>query len=118
MSKRIKKPTVKLEQRVQWLRRYEAGESAARIADSDEFDVRTVRRHIEEARQEREVREATVMVLRSALENHYADLCRLAEKLDAEIAREEPIYSLLGDDRMLSALKQHLPRSTLWPSAD
>jgi hypothetical protein len=53
-------------------------------------------------------------VLRSALENHYTDFCRFAEKLDAEIAREEKLPISLREDRLWSALKQHLPRSPLW----
>ncbi|MCJ7515281.1 MAG: hypothetical protein MUO89_04865 [Dehalococcoidia bacterium] len=114
MAKRIKKPTVKLEQRQEWLRRYEAGESPPKIAENDRFDVRTVRRHIEQAKQEKEVREARLIVLRSALENHYTDFCRFAEKLDAEIAREEKIPLSLREDRLWSALRQHLPRSPLW----
>jgi hypothetical protein len=114
MAKRIKKPTVKLEQRQEWLRRYEAGESPPKIAENDGFDVRTVRRHIEQAKQEKEVREARLIVLRSALESHYTAFCRLAEKLDAEIAREEKIPISLREDRLWSALRQHLPRSPLW----
>jgi len=114
MAKRIKKPTVKPELRQEWLRRYEDGESPPTIAEKDRFDVRTVRRHIEQAKQEREIRETRLIVLRSALENHYADFCRFAEKLDAEIAREEKIPLSLRGDRLWPALKQHLPRSPLW----
>jgi hypothetical protein len=114
MVKRIKKPTVKPEQRQEWLRRYEAGESPPKIAEKDSFDVRTVRRHIEQAKQEKEVREARLIVLRNALENHYTDFCRFAEKLDAEVARGEKIPLSLREDRLWPALRQHLPRSPLW----
>jgi len=114
MAKRIKKPPVKPEMRREWLRRYEAGELPPKIADSDEFDVRTVRRHIELARQEREVREARSLVLRNALESHYRDLCEVAEKLDSEIASESIISPSLRQDPMLEALRKHLPRSPLW----
>lgn len=114
MAKRIKKPTVKPETSQEWLRRYEEGESPPKIAEKDSFDVRTVRRHIEQARQEREIRETRLLVLRSALENHYGDFCRFAQKLDAEIASEEKIPLLLREDRLWPALKQHLPRSPLW----
>jgi hypothetical protein len=114
MAKRIKKPTVKLEQRQEWLRRYEAGESPPKIAENDSFDVRTVRRHIEQAKQEKEVREARLIVLRRALENHYTDFCRFAEKIDAEIAREQKLPISMREDRLWSALRQHLPRSPLW----
>jgi hypothetical protein len=114
MAKRIKKPTVKPEQRDEWLRRYEAGESPPQIAEKDSFDVRTVRRHIEQAKQEKEVREARLIVLRSALENHYADFCRFAERIEVQIAREEKLPFSLREDRLWSALRQHLPRSPLW----
>jgi hypothetical protein len=114
VGKRIKKPTVKPEQRQDWLLRYEAGESPPKIAEKDSFDVRTVRRHIEQAKQEKEVREARLIVLRSALENHYADFCRFAERIEVQIAREEKLPFSLREDRLWSALKQHLPRSPLW----
>ena len=114
MAKRIKKPTVKRQLRAEWFRRYELGESPPKIAGVDHFDVRTVRKHIELAKQEREVKEARSAVLRNALERHYADLCNFAEKLDAEIAGEGAISDTLRDDPMWLALKQHLPRSPLW----
>jgi len=114
MAKRIKKPPVKPETRSEWLRRYEGGESPTKIADNDDFDVRTVRKHIELARQEREVREARAAVLRNALERHYGDLCEYAEKLDAQIEGEHTVALAPESDRMLLALRQHLPRSPLW----
>jgi hypothetical protein len=114
MVKKIKKPPVKPETRSEWLRRYEGGESPTKIADHDDFDVRTVRKHLELARQEREVREARSAVLRNALERHYADLCEYAEKLDAQIEGDHTIALAPESDRMLSALRQHLPHSPLW----
>lgn len=114
MVKRIKKPPVKPETRSEWLRRYEGGESPTKIADNDDFDVRTVRKHIELARQQREVREARAAVLRNALERHYGDLCDHAEKLDAQIEGESTVALAMESDRLLSALRQHLPRSPLW----
>lgn len=94
MVKRIKKPPVKPEVRKSWLKRHEQGESITDIAVNDQFDVRTVRRHIEQAKQEREVKEARSMVLRNALEAHYSDLCDYAERLSAlttgQTAAESP----------------------------
>jgi hypothetical protein len=69
---------------------------------------------IEQAKQEKEVREARLLVLRNALERHYADFTGFAEKLDAEIAHEKKISILLREDRLWPALRQHLPRSPLW----
>jgi len=114
MAKRIKKPPVRLEQRREWLRRNEMGESVPKIADSDDFDVRTVRKHIELAKQEREVKEARTTVLRNALERHYDDLRKFAEKLNSEISGASNVPSSPDDDLMEAALRQHLPRSPIW----
>jgi len=114
MAKRIKKPPVRLEQRREWLRRNEMGESVPKIADSDDFDVRTVRKHIELAKQEREVKEARAAVLRNALERHYDDLRKFAETLNSEILGASNIPSSPDDDLMEAALRQHLPRSPIW----
>lgn len=113
MAKRIRKPPVKPEVRKNWLKRHEQGESTTDIALKDQFDARTVRRHIEQAKQEREVKEARSTVLRNALEAHYKDLCDYAEKLIAlttgQSAAESP-----QDEYMQAALRQHLPRSPIW----
>jgi len=113
MAKRIKKPPVKPETRQSWMKRHEQGESITDIATNDKFDARTVRRHVELAKQEREVKEARAMVLRNAMEEHYRDLSSYADKLSvlqsgesaAESSREAYIHT---------ALRQHLPRSPIW----
>jgi len=115
MGRRSRKPPVKPDVRRAWLRRYEEdGESPPQIAAADSFDVRTVRKQIELARQEREVREARSTVLRNAVESHYRDLCKLAEELDTEIKQDKIIPSQLKDSRIWSALREHMPRSPLW----
>ncbi len=79
MRRRTKKPAVRPEVRRQWLRRFEEyGESPPEISKADGYDVRTVRKQIEYAREERELREARAMVLRNDLERHYSDLCEFA----------------------------------------
>lgn len=113
MGKRIKKPPVKPEIRKNWIRRYEQGESIVDIAKNDKFDARTVRRHIELAKQEREVKEARSTVLRNALESHYADLCEYAERLAAQTSGQEASPTP-RDEYMESALRHHLPRSPIW----
>ncbi|MGD0857231.1 MAG: hypothetical protein ABSA18_15760 [Dehalococcoidia bacterium] len=112
MAKRKKKPIVKLEQRREWLRRHDAGESIPDIAKSEFYDVRTVRRHVEAGQQERERLNARVTVLKDALERHYRDLCNFAQKIEAEVMREEKIT--LREERLWKALRQHIPRSLLW----
>lgn len=119
MARRIKKPAVKPEMRRQWLHRHEEeGESIPQIAKADGYDVRTVRKQIEIERQERERREARSIVLRNALEQHYADLCAFAQKLDSCVASESSSMVLLREDRMWAALREHLPRSVLWKNLD
>jgi len=114
VAKRVKKPPVELERRLDWLRRYEQGESPPEIAKSDHFDVRTVRRHIEQAKQEREVKEARSMVLRNALEKHYKDMCDYAQRLDSEIIGKTVETWSVHDEQIRAALRQHLPRSPIW----
>jgi hypothetical protein len=112
---RVKKPAVRPELRRDWLRRHEEeGQSPPEIARKDGYDVRTVRKQLEIERQERERREARSIVLRQAVEMHYADLCTFAQKLDSHIAGETGSLLILKSEPMWSALKEHLPRSPLW----
>jgi hypothetical protein len=114
MAEKAKKFKITPEQRLNWLRRYEDGESPPRIAEKDRVDVRTVRKHVELAKQETEVKEARSMVLRNALERHYQDLCDYARTLPAypsgERSRAKGPYS----EHMRNALRQHIPRSPIW----
>lgn len=114
MSQRIKKPAIKPEQRLDWLRRYEDGESPPKIAENDKVDVRTVRKHIEMAKQEKEVKEARSVVLRNALELHYRDLCDCAKKLGGLPFEEATGTWTPYSEHMRIALRQHLPRSPIW----
>jgi hypothetical protein len=113
--KRTRKPPIKPEVRRDWLRRNEEnGESPPQIAAKDGYDVRTVRKQIETAKQEREAREARSLVLRNALERHYDDLRNLAEKLNSRISGFDNVVSSPDDDLLEAALRQHLPRSPMW----
>jgi len=115
MAKRTKKPPVKPEIGRAWLRRNEEnGESPPQIATTDGYDVRTVRKQIETAKQEREAREARSLVLRNALERHYDDLRNLAEKLNSQISGLDNVMPSPDDDLLEAALRQHLPRSPMW----
>jgi hypothetical protein len=119
MTRRIKKPAVRPELRRDWLRRHEEeGQSPPEIAKKDKYDVRTVRKQIEIERQERERREARSIVLRQALERHYADLCIFAQKLDSHITGETGSLSMIKDEPMWSALWEHIPRSAVWRNLD
>ena len=112
MAKRIKKPPVTPEQTLDWLNRNDLGESAPQIAKKDEYDVRTVRSHLRQVKQERERNEARATVLRGALEDHYRDLCNYAFKLDPTSSPNSVILNLPADDNIMeAALRQHIPRS-------
>jgi len=101
--------------RWEWLRRNEEnGESPPQIAKRDGYDVRTVRKQIELAKQEREAREARSLVLRNALERHYEDLLNYAERLNSRISGVGNVSVLPDDDLIEAALRQHLPRSPIW----
>ena len=109
-----KKPLVKPAQRREWLRRLEEdGEPLSKIAESVKFDVRTVKKQTEIAIEEREGREARLIVLRQALEKHYGDLLSLAEKLDSSVIQSS-LPMGIKNDRIWMALHEHLPRSPLW----
>jgi hypothetical protein len=121
VPKRVKKPPVSPEVARNWFRRHqEGGESASQIAKTDGFDVRTVGRRLDLVRQEGEVREARQVVLRQALQEHYRDLCSLAERIRAQLAGQTPVDISSGfeDDPMWKALRDHLPRSPLWTQLD
>jgi len=119
MTRRIKKPAVRPQLRREWLRRNETeGESPPEIAKQDGYDVRTVRKQIEIERQERERREARSIVLRQALEKHYADICTFAQKLDSHITGDTDSLSTIKSEPMWIALREHMPRSLLWKNLE
>lgn len=113
MKKRTRQPGIAPEQEQDWLKRSDTGESAVQIADRDDKDPRTVRTHIEHARQLRELSEARGVVLREALERHYADMCAVADQLNPRSGMNQRVFSP-KDDLIKIALRQHLPRSPIW----
>ena len=118
MVKRVKRPLVEPAQRRDWFRRYEDGESVTRIAKADRYDPRTVKKQIEVERQIQEEKEARTLVLRQAMEQHYADLYNFAQKLDTELSSERSNLTGLKGNPMWSALREHLPRSVIWKNFD
>ncbi|MFC1952538.1 hypothetical protein ACFLWR_00195 [Chloroflexota bacterium] len=121
MTPRQRKPAVSMEKAMEWLERYNRGESPPEIARADGYDQRTVRKYLDIAGREREAREARGTVLRSALERHYADLCKYAERLGEEASGghgEEFDKSFSSGTRyepqLGAALREHLPRSPIW----
>jgi len=112
MTKRIKKPAIKPEKRLEWLRRVEKeGETLTHIVESDSVDIRTVRKHVELARLERDVQHARSEVLRNALEGHFRDLLDTVRSVEKQVFGESQV-SL--EQPLMSGLRQHMPRSPLW----
>jgi hypothetical protein len=121
MKKRTRKPPVEPALAREWLRRNEdLGESVAEIARTAHYDVRTVKKQLECMLQEREARQARQLVLKGALENHYADLCALAERVRADLAQfpPKPVSPLDRDDPLWTGLKEHLSRTPVWRDID
>jgi hypothetical protein len=121
MPRRKNKPIVGAELKREWLRlTEEEGQSPPLIAKTAGYDVRTVRRAIETAKQEREMREARISVFRRASEDHYADLVNFTKQIDDILIEIKLSTSFLSQrkNRLWSALKQHLPRSPLWRATD
>jgi len=115
MGRRTRKPPIRAEQRRDWLKRVEeGGESPPDISEKDHFDLRTVRKQISLAKQEREEREAKVYILRNAMELHYSDMRQFLERLNSNISGKDTITSGPDDEFIEKALHQHLPRSPIW----
>jgi len=114
MARPDRKLSVTPETRKKWLHRHEEnGESVLQIAKRDIYDIRTVRKQLDLARQERETRETRLMVLREAAQAHYGDLCKCAAAIES--ALDGRSFGVIGtEDRMCVALRQHLPRAPLW----
>jgi hypothetical protein len=113
MAKRIKMPAIKPEKRLEWLKRSEKGETPPQIAEVDDVDVRTVRKHIAIALMERDVQQARSAVLRDVLEAHYRDLLDTIRNIQSQITAGSPVL-LEKDIPLMLGLKQHMPRSPLW----
>jgi len=115
MSKKKGDDSVQPEQRLKWLKRFEEGESIFRIATDANVDHRTVRKHIGLARSEKELKDERSVVLRNALEHHFSDMLSVIDIILAFLDTGEPV-ELSGDDEYIQdALRQHIPRSTIWP---
>lgn len=113
---RRKKSGIDSQLRREWLEKHQAGQSIFRLSVEYERDPRTVKHHVERALREREAKEARVIVIRDALQNHHARLISYAERLYSNVDSGDPVSPALLEDRMYGALKSHLPRSPLWNS--
>jgi len=107
--------SIRPEQRLLWLKRHEAGESIFEIAINAGADHRTVKKHMEIARSERELKDERSAVLRNALERHFADLLNIVDIVLNWIDAGQAV-EFSGDNEFLNdALHDHIPRSPIWP---
>jgi hypothetical protein len=115
MAKRIKKPPVPPEKRRDWLRRKEEyGETVPQIAEKDNYDERTVRKHLDIASRERDQKQARISFVKDNMEKHHQDLCNLAENLLSQVTAERVLDLDFSENMYLEAMRQHLSRTPLW----
>jgi hypothetical protein len=115
MTKKKGALSIRPEQRLMWLKRHEEGESVFKISLNAGVDHRTVKKHIEIARSERELKDERSAVLRNALERHFADLLDIVDSMLTWIDAGQTV-EFSGDNEFLNdALHDHIPRSPIWP---
>jgi hypothetical protein len=118
MKARKKVPAVEKNRHRDWLKRNEDGQTPPMIAKADGYDVRTVRRGIKSAREEREKLNARTELLRNALDDHFKDMVTFTEKIADYIDNYRPsrglTIELLSKEPLWVCLKEHLPRATMW----
>ena len=112
---RGRKPMVDLKIRREWLRLLEEdGWTPTQIAEQANYDVRTVRNYLRLDSEDRQRKQATLMVYRDALQAHYHDMSGLAESLSALVQQSEPVAAVLDTNPTIIALREHTKHTTLW----
>jgi hypothetical protein len=76
---------ISLNERRQWLERYDSGESEAAIAKDAHRDVRTVKKCIAQARRERDLHGARVEILKNALKQHQERLLNTIKEVESAL---------------------------------
>jgi len=106
------------ELRQEWLRRYEVGGELPTQIARDGWDPRTVRKGIQQAREEREAQLIRREVFGRALSEHYHELIDHAQRLDDIFSSKTPkqVSSDWLNHPLSKALEEHLPKSPLWKS--
>ncbi len=111
------KPPISWDKAVEWDRRNRQGETIPEIADKDDYDVRSVRKHVNRVREEQETTEARTELYKEVLREHYQELTDVARQLDRAVISEADVTPIIKSP-LASALKEHLPNSPLWPMLD
>lgn len=109
------KPPVSWDQAVEWERRNRQGETVPQIASKDDFDIRSVRKHINRVKEESETTEARTELYKEVLREHFQELTDIARQLDRAVNDESDVTPIVAHP-MAKALQEHLPKSQLWPA--
>ncbi len=86
----------------EWLESYEQGKSEASIAREARRDVRTVKKGMEQARREQDMRTARAELLKDALKRHQNDLAETITKLNSALV--VPSYNLEFRDEHIDGM--------------
>ncbi len=120
-SKKKKTKSISPQEGRQWLRELESGKGITSIAADAESDIRTVKHHIERARELTEEAQAKRDFLVKKIEQHQEDLLAEVVRLQKLIARHAPT-GLTPDDpvrkKIFGALLEHTERSPLKKQLD
>lgn len=112
MTNSKKKKGISPQEGRRWLQKLESGEGITSIAAGDHTDIRTVKRHIEIAREEGQAALARRDFLLKRLELHQEDLLAEVVHLQQLLARHAPTR-LTPDDpvpKIFDALNEHIKR--------
>ena len=81
-GKRTRKSPISAEIRAEWYRRHKRGETPPQIAEADDVDDRTVRKHLNLAEREMDMHEARTTLLQDALRDHYKDMNAIIKQIE------------------------------------
>lgn len=117
-----KGPKVPVALRRQWLEAHEHGQRIDEIARSAHHTDRTVKDHIERARQEREQQQVRAGLLREGYQRHFDDLLGAAQRLRQQVnpptVLGEPTPDEVRERLLVDGLRRHLPRAPLWKALE
>lgn len=111
-----KKSNISPQERLGWLEQFENGTRITKMATDAGHDIRVVKRHIEIAREERQVALARHGFLLKRLEQHQDDLLKEVNRLRKLLTRHPPTPLTPHDPieiKILEALKEHIKRLPL-----
>ena len=109
---RGRKPMVDLKIRREWLRLFEEeGWTLTQIAEQAKYDVRTVRNYVHMDSEDRQRKQATLMVYRDALQAHFHDMSAFAETLNARVQKGGSVTTVTEANPIIMAFREHTKRS-------